>query len=211
MSRFINLLGHKYGKLTVLEKTELKSGTSIIWKCLCDCGNYKNVAGNDLRRNKKRKGQQICGCMAGGLVHGMYRTPIYNTWTSMKSRCYNKKNDKYYRYGGRGITVCNEWINDFSTFYNDMGSRPIGMSIDRIDNDGCYSKDNCKWSTQSQQVRNSTSSKINGEDVCIIRTMLLYGQKPADIAIHFNVLSRTIRNIRRNVSWCDIDGNGIAI
>lgn len=84
--------------------------------------------------------------------HGMFRTPEYKAWAAMIQRCSNPKDNRYYTHGGRGIKVCDEWLNSFENFYEDMGDRPSDKhSLDRIDNDGNYEPTNCKWSTQSEQ------------------------------------------------------------
>jgi hypothetical protein len=91
--------------------------------------------------------------------HNLSRTKIYNTWISMKDRCFNKNNRNYKNYGGRGITVCDEWRKSFLTFYNDMGKRPSEKSLDRIDNNGNYCKNNCRWATPKEQNRNTRRNK----------------------------------------------------
>jgi len=88
-------------------------------------------------------------------------TPTYNSWQKMKQRCLNPKATGYHNYGARGITVCRRWRNSFENFLNDMGERPEGMSIDKIDNNGSYGKWNCKWSTPKEQANNKRSQLIN--------------------------------------------------
>jgi hypothetical protein len=91
-------------------------------------------------------------------THGKRKDPIYYVWRSMKQRCLNKNHKNYDRYGGRGITVCDEWLNSFENFYRDMGDRPKGLSLDRIDNNKGYSKENCRWTTFKNQSRNRVSN-----------------------------------------------------
>tara|TARA_R100000951_G_scaffold49479_2_gene41801 strand:+ start:103 stop:555 length:453 start_codon:yes stop_codon:yes gene_type:complete len=93
--------------------------------------------------------------------HGMVGTSVYQCWASMRMRCLNNKNPRFKNYGGRGITVCDEWKNSFVSFYNDMGDMGAGMSLDRIDNNKGYYKGNCRWATKSEQQRNINTQKNN--------------------------------------------------
>lgn len=121
----------------------------------CFCGKEFNVALKNLKN-----GQKSCGCILGAkTTHGMKGTKIYNIWSGMKARCNNKKCNKYKYYGGRGISICSEW-DSFTTFYKDMGDKPKGMSLDRINNNGNYEPSNCKWSTSSEQQHNMRSNII---------------------------------------------------
>ena len=92
--------------------------------------------------------------------HGMYGTPEYRSWIRMKARCYNKRNNRYKWYGGRGIRVCDRWLNSFTAFYEDMGKRPKGHSIDRKNGELDYSPTNCKWSTDQEQANNRSTNKV---------------------------------------------------
>ena len=149
--------GEKYHMLTILSL--IKKGKRQYVECLCDCGNITIT-----REYNVRKGLRYsCGCYQrakatqnkGKLTHGLTYTPEYESWCKMKSRCHNEKNNRYYRYGGRGIKVCDEWVNSFENFYRDMGNKPgKEYSIDRIDNDGDYCPANCRWATPKQQVEN---------------------------------------------------------
>ena len=155
-----NLIGNIYaGVQVVADSGERNRSGDIMWLCRClTCGNETAKARKfDLVRGD----YQSCGCLKSDLIstanssHGMATSIEYNTWTSMKDRCYNPNLDNYKRYGGRGIDVSDEWFDSFQTFYEDMGPRPSSdYSIDRIDNNKGYSKDNCRWATKSEQSYN---------------------------------------------------------
>lgn len=166
MGQLVNLLGGKFGRLTVIEKTDKRgSGGAVFWKCLCECGNTKDVSSSCLRTGQTKS----CGCLfldvatAKGkakLTHGMTETRTYKSWGDMKQRCYNPNDTKYMRYGGRGISVCDSWKSSFESFYKDMGEAPDGMSIDRIDVNGNYEPSNCRWATQKEQQNNRSNNLI---------------------------------------------------
>lgn len=144
-------VGSKYAKLTVIEFAgNTKSGDSR-WKCLCECGSTTTVA-----RGELRKGSTLsCGChraRSGGACSGRQATPEYTSWQEMKRRCYNPKAPYYEIYGGRGISVCQRWLDSFVNFLEDMGHKPFpSATIHRINGDANYEKDNCKWASKEEQ------------------------------------------------------------
>ena len=160
MSAFINLVGETFGRLTVLEK-QPESKIKLKWICQCDCGKRTIVLGGGLKSGNTRS----CGClkMEGGrdgkITHGQSDSPTYKSWSDMKSRCNNPRKLDYPDYGGRGIQVCDRWMNSFSLFLADMGFRPNGTTLDRIDVNGHYQPDNCRWATQKQQQRNKRNTR----------------------------------------------------
>ena len=153
--------GEKFNRLTVLEDSGKRTTHGgILWECVCDCGNKSIVNSSNLRSGNTKS----CGCLrkettsASLYKHGHWSnhqaSPTYKTWASMKTRCTNKKSNRYHIYGGRGITICDRWFNSFENFIEDMGERPDGTSIDRIDNDGFYEKSNCRWADPKTQANN---------------------------------------------------------
>jgi hypothetical protein len=164
-NRFIDLTGQKFNSLTVVSRAENR-GKSVVWNCLCDCGNETQVRSGNIRNGHT----QSCGCKTKEhlTTHGLWRKQPteHSIWTNMKQRCYNP-NAKYYDiYGGRGITVCGEWKDDFAKFFEDIGERPsANHSLDRIDGNKGYSKDNCRWATAVEQGRNQRVNNRNKSGV----------------------------------------------
>lgn len=157
MSRLINLTNKKFGRLTVIRRVE-KISSSPSWFCKCECGIEKVIRGDHLRYGKIRS----CGCFeienrtrGANVKHNGSKTRLYEIWSGMHKRCNNKNSHAFPNYGGRGITICNEW-SDFSVFRNWALANGYSddLSIDRINVNGNYEPSNCQWATDKEQANN---------------------------------------------------------
>lgn len=182
----VNLTGQSIGFLTVLEESFRIIRYERRWLCKCVCGAIISLPQNKLTQRR----QVSCGCKR--TKHGQRKSPAYSSWTSMLHRCRNPQAHNYQYYGGRNITVCNRWFN-FQNFLDDMGQPPSNSTLDRIDNNGNYEPDNCRWATPLEQARNRRNSyKI------LFKEQL---KSVGEWAIIFGLGTSTIKSrIRRNWS-----------
>lgn len=193
----IDLTGKTFGRLTVVKRVGTDNQRNPIWLCKCECGNEKIIRGNNLKSGNTKS----CGCLAredsterfGKLNYktGQYKSRLYRIWTSMKTRCYNENaSDTYQRYGGRGITVCDEWRDDFKAFYDwaMVNGYLDELTIERIDNDGNYCPENCRWANLHDQNRNRRSNRMftfNGKTQCMLDWANELGIKPITMIARF--------------------------
>lgn len=168
MSALKDLTGQRFGRLVVVERSGSDNQKRAMWKCCCDCGCIQVVGSGNLLRGLT----QSCGCLKSeklrkrSTVHGKRNNRLYCVWVNMKKRCSNPIAHNYHRYGGRGITVCDEWLHDFQAFYDWAiangydENAPYGQcTIDRIDNDRGYGPDNCRWVDTATQNRNKSNNR----------------------------------------------------
>ena len=171
--RVVDIKGERYGGLVALKPTgDSDPRRGRLWLFMCDCGTPVTAPAGRVRIGHI----QSCGCYTRGehkaramRSHGMSDSPAYRIWSGMISRCTYPKHRGFYRYGGRGITVCERW-RSFENFYADMGDRPAGKSLDRINVNGNYEPSNCRWATKREQSRNTSKTKMytyNGKTMCI--------------------------------------------
>lgn len=191
----VNIQGQVFGRWTVLEKCSRPIHTKEqgqFWLCICDCGHHKTFPGARLRAGR---GQNSCEACKGKRLQDGKITPTYYSWKAMRSRCLIKSDTGYKYYGGRGIKICDRWKDSFLDFHEDMGERPKGRSLDRKDNNGDYTPENCRWSDVITQIRNSRSFKLTDDQIISIRALVLAGSEQIDVSNTCGVSGGHINNI----------------
>jgi hypothetical protein len=193
-----NLTGRKFGRLEVKALSDHRAkNNKILWHCVCDCGNETDV----LAASLKRMTSQSCGCLRKEMLsqskttHGKSASREMRSYSQMKQRCCNKENKDYAFWGGKGVTICDQWLDSFENFLKDMGERPANTTLDRKNNDGNYEPNNCRWATQTEQNRNRSNSKnitINNETKPLYVFADLFGVARTAVSQRINQYGWTI-------------------
>lgn len=203
MGKWIDKTGQRFGRLVVLNREEKSRTGQPRWRCQCDCGNETVVNGGALVTGNTSS----CGCLRVEANISRLRThghslcgdvsKTYRCWENMRTRVFNKTSPAYKNYGGRGISICDRW-SDFKNFLEDMGESPEGLTIERLDNDGNYCKENCRWATRTRQGRNNRQAKLSLEKARAIRTD---PRTNWAIAKAYGVCETTIERVKAHKLW----------
>jgi hypothetical protein len=159
----VDLTGQKFERLSVKEFAGRTKHGAAIWRCECKCGKVITALGQDLKSGHTRS----CGCLKLEAIrgnqyavkHGACDHPLFLVWSSMMTRCYNKAHAQYADYGGRGVTVCKRWHDPWK-FFEDMGGRPAGGTLERVKNNQGYRRSNCRWASRKEQALNKRNNRL---------------------------------------------------
>lgn len=212
----IDITGLRSGRLVVLGPAANK-GRRTMWRCRCDCGNERDFTTDTITKNPSmmsgKGGARSCGCLkieilvGNAKTHGHTpkgeRSATYSSWLGIRARCLSPKAQYYDRYGGRGIKVCDRW-RTFENFLADMGEKPAGLSIDRIDNDGNYEPGNCRWATPVEQTRNSTRVKLSVDLARDVHRRISAGESKKSVAVSLGVAGHTVYAVVKGITWRDV-------
>ncbi len=195
------MVGRRYGRLTVLAVESRGTGAKIA--VLCDCGTNKSVRASHVQGGLTKS----CGCYMRQMTkeknttHGQCRTKEYDAWCGMKRRCYKEIDKNYKNYGGRGITVCERWRHSFEAFLEDMGPRPAKHSIERVDVNGNYEPSNCRWATHKEQMHNTRLTTLSVEIAKEIRRRVATGESKASVARSLGVNYSSVKQVAYGHQW----------
>lgn len=187
-----DISGHVFGQLLVLRYSHTE-GKKAYWLCQCSCGVGRYVVGTALRSgNTKSCGHDryknaVAASRPVTTKHGMEGTPTYKSWRSMKERCLNATHKSYSYY--KNVGICDRWVNSFEAFFSDMGERPEGTTLDRVDNDGDYNPKNCRWATHKEQARNRGNNRIiefSGKSMCLAEWAEIVGLRQDTLSWRIN-------------------------
>ena len=189
-SRALNIAGQRYGRLVAIEEASRTPAGLMTWRCVCDCGGEVIVRGSSLRSGNTKS----CGChklavsatlhMRHGACSGGEEDDVYVVWKGMRQRCLNPNNPSWPYYGGRGIKICQQWQDNYRAFARDMGVRPRGYTVERINTNGDYEPDNCIWATRKRQSRNRRDTvriTLCGEMVALVDACERFGMNNASV------------------------------
>lgn len=206
-------IGDRFGRLVIVAEAP-RMYRKVAYRCVCDCGGEKTLPASALRSGNTKS----CGCLhletstalcLSRTKHGHSTrrhgwTPTYNSWVAIKERCGNPRSKLWPKYGGAGILLCDAWW-DFSVFLADVGERPPGTSMDRIDNNRGYEPGNVRWATPSQQRRNQKRQRLTEEKVAMIKSMIAAGRSCSEIGAEFGESPGVIRQIKIGKNWRDVE------
>lgn len=211
----VDYSGRRYGRLLVLSMV-YEAGKDAKARCACDCGAEKTVTAYNLNSGNT----ESCGCLArertaernrallrgsamgkANRTHGYSRTPTYASWCDARKRCYSPQNKRFSEYGGRGIGMCDAWRDSFESFLRDMGERPKGMTLERLDVDKWYEPGNCTWATAAQQAQNTRANVADWDSVRAMRKRRAEGATYQQLASDFGMSYNNVRLICRGESW----------
>jgi hypothetical protein len=214
MAKYQDLIGKKFGMLLVIERLENSKSNKTVYRCLCDCGKTKDV----LSINLKEEQTISCGCIRKSknpnykkVARSLNYIKEYRAWKGIRARCYNNKNKKYLSYGGRGIIVCDRWIDSYKNFLQDMGICPDeSKSIERIDNNGNYEPSNCRWATIDEQANNRRTNVFityNNETLTLAQWGKKIGVSGSTIAHRLKIgwsIEKTLTTEKLRYNWYDL-------
>jgi hypothetical protein len=198
MIAILDISGRRYGRWIVVERSfdVVRPGNGPRWLCRCDCGTERAVYAHALHA-----GSKSCGCSKRDNAGNAARNnPAFQSWATMVQRCRNPRNTNFPNYGGRGITVCDRW-RTFAGFIGDMGPRPDGTSLDRIDVNGNYEPGNCRWATAKEQTRNTRRNVFESHEPEQIRWLHGLGYGPTRIARVLGVSSKAVSYVCYEGGW----------